>query len=121
MTAIKILTVIFIAFASSRAFLRFKDKALSRGGVIFWLTLWAATLVLVFVPTISDKIAGALGLSRGVDSIFFIAIILNFYLVFRLYIKIDQVDKDLTDASVNLSKYMHRLAKKEMHDEPEFK
>lgn len=112
MTVIKVLTIIFIAFASSRAMLRFRERTISSSSAVFWLLIWAATLILVLNPKISDKIAGFLGLSRGIDTIFFLALILIFYLTFRLYVKIDSVDKELTDLSVNISKLLHNKKEK---------
>ena len=107
---LKILTVIFIIFAASRAYLRFKGKSLSLSSLIFWIVLWLATLVFVFDPQISDAIAKLFGLQRGTDTIFFLAIILLFYLIFRLYIKLDTIDKDLT-------KLVSEISKKNFKDE----
>ena len=101
---LKILTVIFIIFAASRAYLRFKGKTLNLPNLIFWSLVWFATLVFVFDPQISDAIAQLFGLQRGTDTIFFLAIILLFYLIFRLYVKLDMVDKDLTKLVIELSK-----------------
>lgn len=110
MTLLKILTVIFIMFAASRAYLRFKGKSLNLSGLIFWIIVWLGTLVFVFDPQISDGIAKLFGLQRGTDTIFFLAIILLFYLIFRLYVKLDMIDKDLT-------KLISEISKKNFKDE----
>ena len=104
MSLLKILTVIFIVFAASRAYLRFKGKSLNFSSLIFWSIIWLATLVFVFDPQISDAIAKLFGLQRGTDTVFFLAIILLFYLIFRLYVKVDMIDKDLTRLVSEISK-----------------
>ena len=104
MTLLKILTVIFIVFAASRAYLRFKGKSLNLSNLILWSVIWLATLVFVFDPQSSDAIAKLFGLQRGTDTIFFLAIVLLFYLIFRLYVKLDTVDKDLTRLVTEISK-----------------
>jgi len=104
MTLLKILTVAFIIFAASRAYLRFKGKSLSIYALIFWIIIWLATLIFVFDPQISDAIATLFGLQRGTDTIFFLAMVLLFYLIFRLYIKLDIIDKDLTRLAIEISK-----------------
>lgn len=105
---IKILTVLFIFFTTSRAVLRFKDRNMSLQSLFFWMLLWAAILIFVFNPKLSDEIAHLAGIQRGTDIAFFASSIILFYLVFRLYIKIDSLDKDLTKLATNLSKKMHK-------------
>jgi small membrane protein len=108
MTLIKILAIVFIVFAASRAYLRFKDKSLNVAGLFLWIIIWFAALILVFYPRISDIAASFLGLRRGTDTMFFVAIILLFYLVFRLYVKIDKLDNALTSFNTNISKKQHK-------------
>lgn len=104
MTLLKIIVIIFVAFAASRAYLRYKGKSINIINLLFWIIIWSATLVFVFDPHISDTIASFLGLQRGTDTIFFLAIILLFYLIFRLYVKLDTIDKDLTRLVTEISK-----------------
>lgn len=104
MILLKIFIIIFIVFAISRAYLRFKGKTLSLSNLIFWIIIWLATIIFVFYPEASDMIAKLLGLERGTDTVFFIAIIAMFYLIFRLYVKLDSIDKDLTKLVTEISK-----------------
>ncbi len=112
MLTIQIITVLFVAFAWSRAILRFKDKAISYSEFFFWMFIWTSVLLLTFNPGIADKTALIFGLQRGADAMFFIAIILLFYLIFRLYVKLDIVDRNLTRLNSNTSKEIHTLHKK---------
>jgi hypothetical protein len=105
---IKIITLIFVSFALSRAILRFKDRSIKITEFFLWFIIWLAVLVLVFMPKLSDKIAYDLGIQRGTDTAFFIAIIALFYLLFRLYVKLDKIDKDTTELVIKLSKRLHK-------------
>lgn len=105
---LKILAIIFVLFVASRAYLRFKDKSLNIQSLVFWGIIWVSILAFVFDPKISDEIAKFVGLQRGTDTIFFFAIILLFYLIFRLYVKIDKVDKDVTKIVTEISKELHK-------------
>lgn len=67
-----------------------------------------ATVFFVVYPESSNFIANALGIGRGVDSMFFLAIIFLFFLFFKLYRKIDQLDQKLTDLAINISKIIHK-------------
>jgi small membrane protein len=107
MIFLRIIATLFVFFAASRAYLRFKDRSLSMTGFIFWTLVWLAALVFIFFPDMSSIVAGTIGLGRGVDAVFLLSIVLLFYLVFRLYIKIDTIDKNITDLTIRLSKILH--------------
>lgn len=84
-------------FAVSRAFLRLKDKTITFGSCILWTLAWACAVVIAFMPEISTDIANLLGVKRGVDVVVFISIIVLFYLVFRIYIRIENLNKKLSE------------------------
>jgi len=113
MTILKAITTIFVLFAISRAYLRFKDRTLSIFSFVLWILIWSLALVFVFDPNLSNLIAKAGGLGRGADAMFLLSIILLFYLIFRLYTKIDSIDKNLTTLVIELSKEKHKINHKE--------
>lgn len=100
----KIFIILFIAFTASRAYLRFKDKSLTLQMLLFWVSLWFITLITVFIPWISDSVATIFGVEHGTDIAFFFTLMLLLYLVFRLYIKLEEVDRSVTDLTISLSK-----------------
>lgn len=103
MSLIKILTVLFVIFAGSRVILRFHDKAIGYMSFFFWSGVWTAVLLVVFRPTLADRVATLFGISQGVNAMFFFAIILIFYLLFRLYIKLDNLDQLITQLNTKTS------------------
>jgi hypothetical protein len=109
MTFIKIFTVIFVAFTWSRAILRFNDKAIGYREFLFWSGIWSAVLLVVFNPGIADRTALILNLQRGADAMFFFSTILLFYLIFRLYVKLDLIDRALSKLNEESSIEIHRL------------
>ena len=80
--------------AVARAFAR---GALSRVGLMVWLVLWVGVGVLVWVPEVTNRIAALLGVGRGADAIFYVSIVLLFYMMFRLYGKIENLEHQLSD------------------------
>jgi len=108
MITLKILTIIFVVFVGSRAVLRFKDRAIGYGEFLFWMLIWSSVLIITFYPRIADKTAILFGLQRGADAMFFIAIMILFYLIFRLYIKLDIIDRHLTRLNSNASQEIHK-------------
>lgn len=109
MTFIKVITVIFVAFTWSRAMLRFHDKAIGYGAFFFWSAIWAVVLLVVFNPSIADQTALLLQLQRGADAMFFFSTILLFYLTFRIYVKLDSIDRSLTKLNEQASKEIKKI------------
>ena len=109
----KILVLVFIAFAASRAYLRFKDRTININNLILWIIIWTIVLIVVFNPQFSDTIGTFFGISHGTDTAFFFANLILFYLVFRLYAKIENVDREVTRLATNLSKKAHQDKEKQ--------
>jgi len=96
LTIIHIIAVIFVTFAASRALLRAKDKKISIGELLFWLAVWSGLIIVVFFPGFISYIAQIVGIGRGIDVIIYTSIGLLFYLIFRLYVKLEEMDHNIT-------------------------
>jgi hypothetical protein len=96
MEIIQILIIIFALFALSRAFLRFKDNKLTKNEFLFWTLIWLVAIVISFIPSLLIYLSKWLGIGRGADLIVYISIIILFYIIFRLYVKLESVEKEIT-------------------------
>lgn len=96
-TITQIFLTIFLLFAISRVFLRFKGGDLSLFGFLFWTSLFGFAIVVVLLPNIATEIARLLHIGRGTDAIVYISITLLFYLVFRLYIYLEDIRHEITE------------------------
>ena len=93
---IKIFVTLFVAFAISRVFLRYKDGAIGILGTILWSLLWAIVEVFIWIPKISDVAAQKVGISSGVNALVYVSVVVLFYSIFRLYVKLEHVEHELT-------------------------
>jgi hypothetical protein len=93
----QIFLTLFLLFAASRVFLRFKGGDLSLFGFLFWSGLFGSAIIFVLFPNISSEVAKLLNIGRGVDAILYVSITLLFYLVFRLYIYLEDIRHDITE------------------------
>lgn len=91
------LLVIFVLFAWSRVILRFRDRKVNQKELVFWSLLWLTMLVVVILPGKTTYIAHLLGMGRGFDAMVFIAIVVLFYVIYRLYIKANETEQELTE------------------------
>jgi small membrane protein len=96
MQIIQIVIVLFALFALSRAFLRFKDNALSIRDFLFWLVLWMGVITVAFMPQAVIRVSEFLGIGRGVDMVLYLGMVTLFYLIFRLYVRIENQEKEIT-------------------------
>lgn len=93
---LQIIAAFFALFALSRAYLRFKERKLSSFAFIFWTIVWLVGTTAIFFPDLTTQTAKWVGIGRGVDAIIYASIIVIFYMVFRLYIKIEDTQKQIT-------------------------
>jgi small membrane protein len=95
-SVIQFLALLFSLFALSRVILRAKDKKITSGELVFWLGIWIILIVVIIFPEISSFFATFLGIGRGTDAILYASIGILFYIVFRLYVKLEETQKELT-------------------------
>ncbi len=93
---IQLLVSLFVLFALSRVWLRYRDGSISMFGTLAWSALWIVVTIFVWVPNISERIARAIGIGRGVDVLVYSSIIVLFYGLFRLYVKLEFVEHEMT-------------------------
>ncbi|KKS98628.1 MAG: hypothetical protein UV73_C0001G0149 [Candidatus Gottesmanbacteria bacterium GW2011_GWA2_43_14] len=97
MSLTQILLIVFLLFALSRVTLQYKSGNLSLLSFLFWSFLFAAAVYLTAFPDQASRIAQLLGIGRGVDAVIYISIAVLFYLVFRLYVYLENVRQEITD------------------------
>lgn len=96
MSAIQILGILFLLFAISRVILRWKDHLLPTRQMFFWSFIFLGILVILLAPELSSKIATFLGIARGADAIIYASIVFIYYLVFRIFVAIENLEHKLT-------------------------
>lgn len=94
--AIQIIIVALAAFAVGGAFRRYLRRELSVRRFLGWAVVWVAAAVVVLVPTTSERLAAILGVGRGADVIIYLSVAALFYLQFRLFARIDRLERDIT-------------------------
>ncbi|MGH8514261.1 MAG: DUF2304 domain-containing protein [Gammaproteobacteria bacterium] len=115
MLLIQFLIVLFSLFAMTRAVRRFRRRTIGIGELALWVGFWAVVGVMALVPQVSQWFAKILGVGRGADAIFYVAVVGLSYAVFKLYLKTRDQDQEITTL-------VRRLALKEAreagHDAP---
>jgi len=89
-----LLGILVAAFAAT--WRRERQGALGRLGAILWSVLWVAAAVVVLLPDVASRFAGLVGVGRGADAVLYLSVIFLFYLIFRIFLRLDKMDRDIT-------------------------
>ncbi|MFA7087751.1 MAG: DUF2304 domain-containing protein [Patescibacteria group bacterium] len=94
----QIIALIIIGFFIIRLLRQKKKKQLSGNEFILWLFFWLiAALAIIFIKQI-DRTVAWLGFSgSGINFLIYLAVLVLFYLIFRLRLNIAKMDKGLTE------------------------
>ena len=93
---IQIIALVVGLFAVSRAYLRMREHKISIQAFLFWTAIWVAVIVVAFHPAVATQVSQYFGVERGIDVFVYISILLLFYLIFRIYVKIESIERNLT-------------------------
>lgn len=94
---IQVLISLFGFAAFGATLRRFKKGTIGRIEFVLWTVLWIAVVVLVWNPTVTNRVAGILGVGRGADAVFYVSIVLLFFAVFRLYGRLENLEHKLSE------------------------
>jgi len=81
-------------FTSS--FFRLKNRRIKFGMFVLWSILWSGIIFFSIVPSLSETLANVFGISRGTDLLMYIGVLILFYLLFRLYLRIEELNRSFT-------------------------
>jgi len=100
----QILAFFVLLFFVIRLFFQRNRKEISNNEFVFWLLFWGlASMAIIFIKKI-DAFVASLGFSgAGIDVLIYLGVALLFYLVFRLRIKMEKMDKNITKIVRELS------------------
>jgi len=92
----QLLFFLFSFYAVGNVVKKRREGSASRRGVIFWLIFWLIADVAVIWPNSTTVLANAFGIGRGSDLVIYSSLALLFFLIFKLHIKIESINRDVT-------------------------
>jgi hypothetical protein len=100
---IQAILLLFIIYAVIKVALRYKDKIISLQEFVLWTIFWFMVGFVVILPETTSLVANYVGVGRGVDLVIYISILILFYSVFRVLVRLDKIDKDVTKIVRNIA------------------
>ena len=77
-------------------FLRFREGKMSLGMLFVWSIIWIILIILSVFPQATGFFAGITGIGRGLDVILILGLIGCYYLIFRIYNMIENIEREIT-------------------------
>lgn len=85
---------------------KFRAKNVSLREFLFWVIFWLAVGTAILMPKLTIFLANYLGVGRGADLVVYASLIFVFYMIFRLFVRQQRLEKDI-------SKIVEEIAKKD--------
>jgi hypothetical protein len=94
---IKFIIIVFIIFVVTRVFSRYLKNDITFRELVLWLIFWALVTLAVLMPQKTDVVAQTLGVSRGADLLVYLSIIVLFFIVFKIIVKLEKIERNITE------------------------
>jgi len=88
--------LLFVVFVVLRAAYRYFKKEIRGRELIVWLIFWAAVGMAILTPQTIDPLAQRVGVERGADLLLYISVLVLFYVVFKIMVKLENIDRQIT-------------------------
>lgn len=93
---IQFVGVIFGVFALLHVYLSYKKNVIKTYGFLFWSLVWLSTIAVALYPNMLQIIASAFEIQRSIDALIYLSIVVLFYLIFKLYLRFDDLEREST-------------------------
>ena len=94
---IQFILIAVIILIVLRLIYKLKIKDINLSQFFWWLIVWLIAILIIWYPQITTYLAARVGIGRGVDLVIYVSIIVIFYLMFRLLLKVEKIEKQITE------------------------
>lgn len=93
----QIIGLIIIAFFLARLFWQKQKKQIAPAEFMFWFVFWLLAAGAIICLKWIDRLVAGLGFTgSGIDVLIYIGVAVLFYLVFRVRLKLEKIERDIT-------------------------
>jgi len=104
-----LVAAIIILFFLAKLYWQKRKGAVSTGEFIFWFIFWLASFVLVLFLKQLDQLVASLGFSvSAIQVAVYLAIAVLFYFIFRVRLKLEKMDENLTKINEVVTKQLRK-------------
>ena len=100
----KFFSVLLALIVISKSYVDFRARAESLQMFLFWIVTWTSIVFVALFPGIVDILIASFGQRQaGLGTLFGMAIVFLFFLVYRIYVKLERIEQNLTKAIQQLA------------------
>lgn len=92
----RIFSVLFTLLVAIKSYLDFRAKRESITMMVFWVATWVAISTIAFFPQLIDSFLGSPKTRAGVGTVLGIGLIFIYFVIYRVYVKADRLEKQLS-------------------------
>ena len=92
----QIFLLFLVGIAMGVVILRYRQSRISNFVFALWISLWSGAAIIILFPDSTMIPARILGLSRGTDLILYVSIIFILFLIFRIHVRLEQTNREIT-------------------------
>lgn len=92
----QIVGVIIGIFGIIISLFRFKERKTSLGMLFLWILIWLIIIIVSIIPDSTSILANMLQIGRGLDLILILGLIGCYYLIFKIYTMIENLENEIT-------------------------
>ena len=94
---IQILLILGFVLAFAITWRRFRQNLIAFTEALLWSILWLSGIAVTLIPKLTEYLASLFGVGRGVDLVLYIAVAIQFFLIFKLFILNEQTERKITN------------------------
>ncbi len=94
---IQLVLIISLALALYVTWRRARQNVISWREALGWSLLWIMAAVVILLPDTTTIVARWVGVGRGVDLVLYASVVALFFLVFKIFLSLDRLERRLTD------------------------
>src|SRR4051812_17817481 len=87
----------FVLIALIKAIYSYKQGGMRALNGLLWTLVWIGTASIIIFPDVTSFVAHLLGIGRGADLIIYASLIIIFYLIFRIHLKLARLEQEITE------------------------
>lgn len=82
---------------------RFRKRQVPVWAAGLWILFWIAIGIVAIIPEFTNRLADLLGIGRGADVVVYSAIVVIVALLFRMSVRLEQLDRAITKVTRELA------------------
>jgi hypothetical protein len=101
---VQIVSVLLALVAISKSYVDFRARLESLSMFLFWVVTWAIIVAVALFPPIVDLLLRSWGRGgAGLGTFFGMGLVFLYFVVYRIYVKLERIEQNLTKAIQELA------------------